>query len=134
VSVITSSNRNQTVTSPLGASSEDRLIRAIRNGAQDTIHDAGQQIVRRQLKVAPTLNIRPRFPVRIIVTRDLVLEPYGGGYMSKRKLGPLEDNKPIKVASNYLPQHTVICLRMRKHLAKKREGAWRRGKIDCADD
>lgn len=57
---------------------EDRLVRAIRDGAQDTINDAGQQIIRRQLQVAPTLTIRPGFPVRVIVTRDLVLEPYGG--------------------------------------------------------
>ena len=62
----------------LGAGNDDRLISAIRNGAQDTINDAGQQIVRRQLNVAPTLTVRPGFPVRIIVTRDLVLEPYGG--------------------------------------------------------
>ena len=62
----------------LGAGNNDQLISAIRNGAQDTINDAGQQIVRRQLNVAPTLTIRPGFPVRIIVTRDLVLEPYGG--------------------------------------------------------
>ena len=56
---------------------DERLIQAIRNGAQDTINDAGQQIVQRQLQVAPTLTIRPGFPVRVIVTRDLVLEPYG---------------------------------------------------------
>ncbi|MGH2618745.1 MAG: TrbI/VirB10 family protein, partial [Thermomicrobiales bacterium] len=62
----------------LAVSDEDRLVRAIRDGAQDTINDAGQQIVRRQLQVAPTLTIRPGFPVRVIVTRDLVLEPYKG--------------------------------------------------------
>lgn len=62
----------------LGASNDERLISAIQNGTQDTINDAGQQIVRRQLNVAPTLTIRPGFPVRVIVTRDLVLEPYGG--------------------------------------------------------
>ncbi|RWH82184.1 MAG: TrbI/VirB10 family protein [Mesorhizobium sp.] len=62
----------------LATNDEDRLIQAIRNGGQDTINDAGQQIVRRQLNVAPTLTIRPGFPVRVIVTRDLVLEPYGG--------------------------------------------------------
>ncbi len=56
---------------------EDRLIQAIRSGAQNTINDAGQQIVQRQLQVAPTLTIRPGFPVRVIVSRDLVLEPYG---------------------------------------------------------
>lgn len=62
----------------LAVSDEDRLVAAIRDGAQDTINDAGQQIIRRQLQVAPTLTVRPGFPVRVIVTRDLVLEPYRG--------------------------------------------------------
>ncbi|OYX74034.1 MAG: conjugal transfer protein TraI [Caulobacter sp. 32-67-35] len=62
----------------LATNDDRRLIQAIRNGGQDTINDAGQQIVRRQLNVAPTLTIRPGFPVRVIVTRDLVLEPYAG--------------------------------------------------------
>lgn len=62
----------------LAINDEDRLLRAIRGGAQDTINDAGQQIIRRQLNVAPTLTIRPGFPVRVIVTRDLVFQPYGG--------------------------------------------------------
>ncbi|OWZ92288.1 conjugal transfer protein TraI [Sinorhizobium sp. LM21] len=62
----------------LAASDEDRLVAAIKDGAQDTINDAGQQIIRRQLQAAPTLTIRPGFPVRVIVTRDLVLEPYRG--------------------------------------------------------
>jgi type IV secretory pathway VirB10-like protein len=66
------------VGSELAVSDEDRLLRAIRDGAQDTVNEAGQEIVRRQLQVAPTLTIRPGFPVRIVVTRDLVLEPYGG--------------------------------------------------------
>lgn len=57
---------------------DDRLVQAIRNGAQDTINDAGQQIIQRQLKIPPTLTIRPGFPMRVIVTRDLVLEPYRG--------------------------------------------------------
>ena len=62
----------------LATSNESRLIQAIRSGADGTINDAGQQIVRQQLNVAPTLTIRPGFPVRIVVTRDLILEPYGG--------------------------------------------------------
>lgn len=61
----------------LAIDDQDRLLRAIRNGGQTAINDAGQQIIRRQLDVAPTLTIRPGFPVRIIVTRDLVLQPYG---------------------------------------------------------
>jgi type IV secretion system protein VirB10 len=62
----------------LATDDNDRLVQAIRDGGQKTINDAGQQIVRRQLNIAPTLTIRPGFPVRVIVTRDLVLEPYGG--------------------------------------------------------
>ncbi|ALC10711.1 TrbI/VirB10 family protein [Sphingopyxis sp. 113P3] len=60
----------------LATDDNDRLIRAIRDGAQGTVNQAGQQIVQRQLQVAPTLTIRPGFPVRVIVTKDLVLEPY----------------------------------------------------------
>lgn len=62
----------------LATDDSDRLVSAIQGGAQNTINDAGQQIVRRQLSVQPTLTIRPGFPVRVIVTRDLVLESYGG--------------------------------------------------------
>ena len=62
----------------LATDDEDRLVQAIRDGAVDTINQAGRQIVQRQLQVAPTLTIRPGFPVRIIVTRDLVFEPAGG--------------------------------------------------------
>ena len=61
----------------LAIDDDDRLLRAIRNGGEDTFNQAGQEIVRRQLNIAPTLTIRPGFPVRIIVTRDLLLEPYG---------------------------------------------------------
>lgn len=62
----------------LAIDDEERLLGAIRDGAQDTVNDAGQRIVQRQLDVEPTLTIRPGFPVRVIVTRDLVLEPFGG--------------------------------------------------------
>lgn len=62
----------------LATDDSNRLVQAIRDGGQSTINDAGQQIVRRQLNIAPTLTIRPGFPVRVIITRDLVLEPYGG--------------------------------------------------------
>jgi type IV secretion system protein TrbI len=61
----------------LATNDDDRLIQAIRNGWQDTNNDAGQRIIRRQLNIEPTLTIRPGFPVRVIVTRDLILEPYG---------------------------------------------------------
>ena len=57
---------------------ESDIVHALRQGASDSISQAGQQIVQRQLNIAPTLTIRPGFPVRVIVTRDLVLEAYGG--------------------------------------------------------
>ncbi|MBI1220778.1 MAG: conjugal transfer protein TraI [Rhodobacteraceae bacterium] len=57
---------------------ENNLVQAIRSGASNSISQTGQQIVQRQLDVAPTLTIRPGFPVRVVVTRDLILEPYGG--------------------------------------------------------
>jgi type IV secretion system protein VirB10 len=57
---------------------ENNLVQALRSGASNSISQTGQQIVGRQLNIAPTLTIRPGFPVRIIVTRDLVIEPYGG--------------------------------------------------------
>ncbi len=62
----------------LSANEDDPVARAIRDGVQDTIGNAGQGIVSRQLDVPPTLTIRPGFPVRVIVTRDLILEPRGG--------------------------------------------------------
>ncbi|BAV63308.1 MULTISPECIES: TrbI/VirB10 family protein [Sphingobium] len=61
----------------LAADSDDDLIRALRRGTQDTINQTGQQIVRRQLNVQPTLTIRPGHPLRVVITRDLVLEPIG---------------------------------------------------------
>ena len=57
---------------------ESDIVRALRSGASDSVSQVGQQIVQRQLEIAPTLTIRPGFPFRVIVTRDLMLEPYGG--------------------------------------------------------
>jgi type IV secretion system protein VirB10 len=62
----------------LGQEDEGDIARAIRESGQDTVGRAGEEIVRRQLSVPPTLTVRPGFPVRVIVNRDLVLEPYGG--------------------------------------------------------
>lgn len=55
---------------------ESDIARALRQGTGDTLNQAGQQIVRRNLNVQPTLTVRPGFPVRVLVNRDLVLEPY----------------------------------------------------------
>lgn len=55
---------------------ESDIARALQQGASNSTNQIGQQIVGRQLNIAPTLTIRPGFPVRIVVTHDLVLEPY----------------------------------------------------------
>ena len=57
---------------------ENSLVDAIRRGASDSISQTGRQVVGRSLQVQPTITVRPGFPVRVIVTRDLVMEPYSG--------------------------------------------------------
>ena len=60
--------------SEMGSGSDEDLVRAIRRGTQDSVNRTGEQIVSRELGVRPTLTIRAGFPVRVLVTRDLVLE------------------------------------------------------------
>jgi type IV secretion system protein VirB10 len=55
---------------------ENALIQALRRGGAQSLNQTGQQIVGRNLNIQPTLTIRPGFPVRVIVTRDLVLAAY----------------------------------------------------------
>jgi type IV secretion system protein TrbI len=59
--------------------SENSLAQAIRQGASQSFNQAGEQVVARSLSVQPTITIRPGFPVRVLVTHDLVLEPYAAG-------------------------------------------------------
>jgi len=65
------------VGSELGAGSNDSaIVTALRRGSVDSLNQTGQLLVRRDLNVQPTLTIRPGYPVRVIVNRDLVLAPY----------------------------------------------------------
>jgi type IV secretion system protein VirB10 len=61
-----------------GTGSNSDVITALRRGSSDSLNQAGQKVVQRNLNIQPTLTIRPGFPVRVIVNRDLVLEPYRG--------------------------------------------------------
>lgn len=63
----------------LGNDDDDALIRALRQGTSASIGRTGQDLVRRQMNVQPSLTVRPGFPLRVIVTRDLVLAPAEGG-------------------------------------------------------
>ncbi len=60
------------------ADDDGSLVRALRYGTQDSISQAGRQIVGRQLSISPTLTIRPGHPLRVMVKRDIILEPLEG--------------------------------------------------------
>lgn len=60
----------------LGNNDDSDIVRAIRQGTVGALNQVGQQAVGQGLSVAPTLTIRPGAPVRVMVTRDLILEPY----------------------------------------------------------
>src|SRR3546814_11334003 len=46
----------------MGSDSDNDIARAIRDGGQNTFNQAGQEIVRRQPNIQPTLTIRPGYP------------------------------------------------------------------------
>jgi type IV secretion system protein TrbI len=64
--------------STTGTGGNSDVITALRRGSSDSLNQTGQKVVQRNLDIQPTLTVRPGFPVRVIVNRDLVLEPYKG--------------------------------------------------------
>ena len=52
------------------------VLYASLQGLQGTTNQVGQEITRRNLDIQPTITIRPGYPVRVIVNKDLVLGPY----------------------------------------------------------
>lgn len=62
----------------LGDGDDNDTLRAVRRGFQDSVSQTGERIVERSLGVQPTIRIEPGTPVRVLVTRDLVLRPYRG--------------------------------------------------------
>ncbi|WP_027164066.1 TrbI/VirB10 family protein [Mesorhizobium sp. WSM1293] len=55
---------------------ESDLVKAIRESAQQNVSRAGQRIIEKNLNVQPTITIRPGWPLRVIVHKDLLLRPY----------------------------------------------------------
>jgi type IV secretion system protein TrbI len=55
---------------------QSQVIVATRQSVGDSVNQVGQELTRRNLNVQPTLTIRPGFPMRVIVNKDLVLRPY----------------------------------------------------------
>ena len=54
------------------------LVQAIRESTEDSTNQAGQKIVEKNLNIQPTITIRPGWPLRVVVHKDLVLRPYHG--------------------------------------------------------
>jgi len=56
--------------------SDNSLVKALQQAMQTTGNRAGQRLIERQLDVGPTLTVRPGWPLRVIVHKDIVLAPY----------------------------------------------------------
>lgn len=57
-------------------SGESDLVRAVRESIQQNAARAGDRITQRNLDVQPTIKVRPGWPVRAVVHKDLVLRPW----------------------------------------------------------
>ena len=57
---------------------ESELLTAIRESAQDSTNQVGQRLTQRNLNIQPTITVRPGWPLRIIVHKDMVLRPFRG--------------------------------------------------------
>jgi type IV secretion system protein TrbI len=83
----------------LGATNNDSaVVTALRRVTTDSLNQTGQQVVRRNLNIQPTITIRPGFPVRVIVNRDLVFHPTRvESPVTKLKLSAIPDDRPVKL-------------------------------------
>jgi type IV secretion system protein VirB10 len=57
--------------------SENDLVTAIRESAQQNTSRSGDTLIQRTLDTQPTITVRPGWPVRMIVSKDIILKPYG---------------------------------------------------------
>ena len=57
---------------------ESEIVRAMRESAQQGGGRAGDRLVEKSLDIQPTIVVRPGWPVRVIVHKDLVLAPWRG--------------------------------------------------------
>ncbi len=57
-------------------SDQSNLVEAIRESTMESTNQAGQRIVEKDLNIQPTITVRPGWPLRVILHKDLVLKPY----------------------------------------------------------
>lgn len=64
------------ISAEAGDAPGSEIERALRRGFGDSVSRTGERVVERSLAVQPTIRIAAGTPVRVLVTRDLVLRPY----------------------------------------------------------
>ncbi len=57
---------------------ESDLVRALRESTLTSTNRVGQQITEKNLNIQPTITVRPGWPIRVVVHKDLVLRGYRG--------------------------------------------------------
>jgi type IV secretion system protein VirB10 len=57
---------------------QNNLVQAIQQSTQESSNQAGQRIVEKDINIQPTITVRPGWPLRVIVHKDLILRPYQG--------------------------------------------------------
>jgi type IV secretion system protein TrbI len=60
-------------------SSESDLVRAVRESAQQNADRVGQQITAKALDIQPSVTVRPGWPLRVVVHKDIIMKPWQGG-------------------------------------------------------
>lgn len=70
------------LTSYSGEDDDSDLVEAFRDATRQTANQAGQRLVRKAIDIKPSLTVRPGWPVRVIVQKDLILKPYKKGEAS----------------------------------------------------
>jgi type IV secretion system protein VirB10 len=59
-----------------GSTDDSDLVKALRDSTRQSANQVGQKIVDKALNVQASLSIRPGWPLRVIVHKDLILQPY----------------------------------------------------------
>lgn len=57
-------------------SNESDLVQAIRESAQQSGSRAGDQVVTKNLNIQPTLRVRPGWPLRVVIHKDILMRPW----------------------------------------------------------
>jgi len=57
------------------SSGDSPIAEAIRDGSGQTVGRAGDRLVERELEIRPTISIRPGARIRVLLNRDVILDP-----------------------------------------------------------